>query len=185
MNNFWMHPALILIIGGLILPFMKGPLRKPFLLIVPLLTFVSVLIMTKGVHGVVQFIDWQLIFGRVDSLSQIFGYIMSLMCIIGTLFALNVEEDVQHIAAWFYVAGSLGVIFCGDYVVLFLFWELMAFASVFLVWFRRGPQSLATGYRYLLIHTLGGLFLLAGFVLRYYNTGGDLSFGPLGVDTPI
>jgi len=184
MNNFWLHPALILIIGGLVLPFIKGPIRKPYLLLVPVLTFLNVLAMNKGVHGVVQFIDWQLIFGRVDSLSQIFGYIMSLMCIIGTLFALNVEEDTQHIAAWFYVAGSLGVIFCGDYVVLFLFWELMAFASVFLVWFRRGPQSLATGYRYLLIHTLGGLFLLAGFVLRYYNTGGDLSFGPLGIDTP-
>ncbi|MEW6289432.1 MAG: Na(+)/H(+) antiporter subunit D [Thermodesulfobacteriota bacterium] len=184
MNNFWLHPALILIIGGLILPLMKGPIRKPYLLLVPVLTFLSVLAMNKGVHGVVQFIDWQLIFGRVDNLSQIFGYIMSLMCIIGTLFALNVEEDAQHIAAWFYVAGSLGVIFCGDYVVLFLFWELMAFASVFLVWFRRGPQSLATGYRYLLIHTIGGLFLLAGFVLRYYNTGGDLSFVPLGVDTP-
>jgi multicomponent Na+:H+ antiporter subunit D len=69
-------------------------------------------------------------------------------------------------------------------MVLFLFWELMAFASTFLVWFRRGPQSTATGYRYLLVHTAGGLALLAGIVLRYQATGGDLSFGPVGVDTP-
>lgn len=184
MNNFWMHPSLILILGGLLIPCMSGVARKAFLLIVPTITFVTVLFMDKGVYGVVQFLDWHLTFARVDGLSQIFAYIMSLMCIIGTLFALNVEEDGQLIAAWYYVAGSLGVILCGDYVVLFLFWELMAFASVFLVWYRKGPQSLATGYRYLLIHTIGGLFLLAGFVLRYYNTGGDLSFGPLGVDMP-
>ncbi|MFH1215659.1 MAG: Na(+)/H(+) antiporter subunit D [Pseudomonadota bacterium] len=184
MNNFWMHPSLILILGGLLIPCMRGVVRKAYLLIIPTLTFLSVLFMDKGVYGIVEFLDWHLTFARVDSLSQIFAYIMSLMCIIGTLFALNVEEDGQLIAAWYYVAGSLGVILCGDYVVLFLFWELMAFASVFLVWYRKGPQSIATGYRYLLIHTIGGLFLLAGFVLRYYNTGGDLSFGPLGVDMP-
>lgn len=184
MTNFWLHPALILIIGGLILPFIKGPLRRYYLLGIPLLTFLTVWGMDKGTFGVVQFIDWNLTFGRVDSLSLVFGYIMSLMCIIGTLFGLHVEEDVQHIAAWFYVAGSLGVIFCGDYLVLFLFWELMAFASVFLVWFRRGPKSTGTGYRYILIHTLGGLFLLAGFVLRYKVTGGDLSFGLMDVHHP-
>lgn len=184
MNNFWLHPALILIIGGLLLPLMKGAIRKPYLLIVPLLTFLSVLSMDKGVHGVVQFLDWQLIFGRVDNLSQVFSYIMSLMCIIGTLFALNVDDDGHHIAAWLYVAGSIGTILCGDFIVLFLFWEMMAFASVFLVWQRKGPDSLACGYRYLIIHTIGGLFLLAGFTLRYYNTGGDLSFVPLGVDMP-
>ncbi len=184
MSNFWLHPALILIIGGLLLPLMRGPIRKPFLLIVPILTFLCVLSLDKGIYGIVQFLDWQLIFGRVDRLSLIFAYIMSFMCIIGTLFSLNVEDDGHHIAAWFYVAGSIGTILCGDFIVLFLFWELMAFASVFLVWQRGGPQSIATGYRYVLIHTIGGLFLLAGFTLRYYNTGGDLSFVPLGVDAP-
>ncbi len=184
MTNFWLHPALILIVGGLILPFMKGPLRKPFLMAVPMLTFVTVLGLDKGVHGVVQFIDWQLTFGRVDQLSLVFAYIMSLMAIVGTLYSLNNEDNGHHIAAWFYVAGSIGTILCGDFVVLFLFWELMAFASVFLIWQRKGPKSPGVGYRYVIIHTIGGLFLLAGFTLRYYNTGGDLSFVPLGVDTP-
>ncbi|MCB2182933.1 MAG: Na(+)/H(+) antiporter subunit D [Desulfobulbaceae bacterium] len=184
MTNYWLHPALILIVGALLLPLMRGAIRRPYLLIVPILTFISVLGLDDGVHGVVQFLDWQLIFGRVDNLSRVFAYIMSLMCIIGTLFGLNNEDDGHHIAAWFYVAGSIGTILCGDFIVLFLFWEMMAFGSVFLVWQRRGPQSLATGYRYLIIHTIGGLFLLAGFTLRYYNTGGDLSFVPLAVDAP-
>ena len=81
--------------------------------------------------------QWKLTFGRVDSLSMIFGFIMSLMAIIGTIYGLHVKDDWQHIAAWFYVAGSLGVIYCGDYLVLFLFWEMMAFASTFLVWFNK------------------------------------------------
>src|SRR5512140_2349327 len=124
-----------------------------------------------GTYGVVQFMKWKLTFGRVDSLSMIFGFIMALMAIIGTIYGLHVKDDLQHIAAWFYVAGSLGVIYCGDYLVLFLFWEMIAFASTFLVWFNKDAGSLAAGYRYILIHTFGSMLLLLGFVLRYQETG--------------
>ncbi len=184
-GDFWLHPALILIVGALLLPFIPRGFKKSYLLLVPLLTFINVLSMQghHGVYGVIQFLDWPLTFGRVDGLSQVFGYIMTLMCILGTLYALHVEDDYQHIAAWVYVAGALGVIYGGDYLVLFLFWELMAFASVFLIWFRGRRQSLAIGYRYLLVHTAGGLILLAGIIL-HYKAVGDLSFGPIGVDAP-
>ncbi len=183
-NDFWLHPALILIIGACAVPFFRGALRVPFLLLVPLLSFGAVLSMTPGVHGIIPFADWQLVFGRVDSLSLIFAYIMALMCIFGTLYGLHVRDPYQHMAAWFYVAGSLGVIFAGDLLVLFLFWEIMAFASVFLIWFRGRPQSLAAGYRYLLVHTAGGLALLAGIMLQYHATGGDLSFTSMDVGQP-
>ena len=185
-TDFWLHPSLILIVGALILPFLPKWLKRPYLVIVPTLAFLDVLSMQGqyGTFGVVHFLDWFLTFGRVDALTMVFAYIMTLMCIIGTIYGLHVEDDFQHVAAWLYVAGSLGVFFCGDYLVLFLFWELMAFASVFLVWFRRRPESLGVGYRYLLVHTAGGLALLAGLVLRYQATGGDLSFGPIGVGNP-
>jgi multicomponent Na+:H+ antiporter subunit D len=163
---------------------MKGPLRQPYLLLVPVLSFLTVLGMEPGVYGVVNFLDWHLVFGRVDGLSKIFGFIMTLMCCVGTLYGLHEKRAKDHMATWFYVAGSLGTIYCGDYLTLFVFWELMAFASVFLIWFRRRPQSMAIGYRYLLVHTFGGLLLLGGFMLRYYQTGGDLSFGQLNVHDP-
>ena len=184
MTSFWLHPALVMIIGALFIPIMKGPLRQPYLLLVPVFSFLTVLGMEPGVYGVVNFLDWHLVFGRVDGLSKIFGFIMTLMCCVGTLYGLHEKRAKDHMAAWFYVAGSLGTIYCGDYLTLFVFWELMAFASVFLVWFRRRPQSLAVGYRYLLVHTFGGLLLLGGFMLRYYQTGGDLSFGQLNVHDP-
>ncbi len=178
MTTSFMHPALIMICGALILPFIKEPFRKLYLCAIPILTFLDVIYLSwhPGVHGVVSFMgDWTLTFGRVDSLSMIFGFIMSLMAIIGTIYGLHVKDNWQHMAAWFYVAGSLGVIYCGDYLVLFLFWEMMAFASTFLIWFNKDEGSLAAGYRYLLVHTFGGVLLLLGFVLRYQAVG-DLSF---------
>lgn len=178
MTTSFMHPALILICGALLLPFIKEPFRKLYLCSVPLLTFLDVIYLNlhPGVYGVVLFMDkWTLTFGRVDSLSIIFGFIMALMAIIGTVYGLHVRDNWQHIAAWFYVAGSLGAIYSGDYLVLFLFWEMMAFASTFLIWFNTDNGALAAGYRYLLVHTFGGVLLLLGFVLRYQATG-DLSF---------
>jgi formate hydrogenlyase subunit 3/multisubunit Na+/H+ antiporter MnhD subunit len=88
----------------------------------------------------------------------------------------------EHIAAWTYVAGSLGAIYAGDLLTLFLFWELMAFSSVFLIWFRRRPESLAAGYRYLLVHMAGGVALLAGIILHYHGTG-SLAFVAFDVAT--
>ena len=118
-----------------------------------------------------HFLDWTLVFGRVDKLSLVFGYIMSLMCILGTLYGLHVKENAQHIAAWVYVAGSIGAIYAGDFITLFLFWEVMAFSSVFLIWFRGRPESLRAGFRYLLVHVAGGLALLAGMVLHCRTPG--------------
>jgi multicomponent Na+:H+ antiporter subunit D len=108
---------------------------------------------------------------------------MGLMCILGTLYGLHVKDNAQHIAAWFYVAGSIGAIYAGDFITLFLFWELMAFSSVFLIWFRRRPESLGAGYRYLLVHVAGGLALLAGIVLHCNGTK-DWTFGHLDVLHP-
>ncbi len=169
MNSIWSHPALILLIGALLLPLVPARLKKAYLLLVPVFLF-GRLLMLKGSFGDVTFMGQVLSVGRVDSLSTVFGYIMSLMCILGTLYGMHVKDDLQHMAAWVYVAGSLGVIYAGDFLTLFLFWELMAFSSVFLVWFRRRKESLAAGYRYLLVHVAGGLALLGGIILQYQTS---------------
>lgn len=186
MTISFMHPALIMIVGALLLPLFRGPFRKPYMIIIPLLTFIDVLYLSghPGTYGVFQFMDnWELTFGRVDRLSMIFAFIMSLMAIIGTIYGMHVEDEYQHMASWFYVAGSLGAIYAADYITLFFFWEMMAFASTFLIWARRDKEALEAGYRYILVHTFGGVILLLGFVLRYQATG-DLSFDLLNVKSP-
>jgi multicomponent Na+:H+ antiporter subunit D len=184
-TSFFFHPALLLIIGALILPFIREPFRKPYLLLVPIFTFVDVVYLgfNQGIYGQVSFLDWQLTFGRIDALSNVFAFIMALMAIIATLYSLQVKDCWQQMAAWFYVAGSIGAIYAGDYLSLFLFWEIMAFASTFLVWCNKDQKdATAAGFRYLLVHTFGGLLLLMGFVLRYQATG-SIAFELLDYDT--
>ncbi len=183
MNSLWIHPSLILIVGALLLPLVPARAKKGWLLLVPALLFARIVTLGHGHFGQVPFLDWELVFGRVDRLSQVFGYIMGLMCLLGTLYGLGVRDDKEHIAAWFYVSGSIGAIYAGDYLTLFLFWELMAFSSVFLVWFRGRRESLFSGYRYLLVHVAGGLLLLAGLVW-HCRTVGSWTFGALDVHHP-
>jgi len=183
MSNLWLHPSLILIVGALVLPFVPERLRKGWLLLVPILTFARILGMSKGVFGEISFLQFKLVFGRVDGLSTVFLYIMGLMSIIGTLYGMHVKRAVEHSVAWVYVAGSLGAILAGDLLTLFLFWELMAFSSVFLIWFRGRKESLAAGYRYLLVHMAGGVALLAGSILHYKATG-SLAFAAFDVQHP-
>src|ERR1019366_2503079 len=184
MTSFWLHPSLVLILGALVLPLVPARLKKGYLLLIPILLFARILTLARGEFGRVHVQQWTLVFGRVDALSSVFGYIMSLMCILGTLYGLHVKDDAQHIASWFYVAGSVGCIYAGDFITLFLFWELMAFSSVFLIWFRGRRESLWAGYRYLLVHIVGGVVLLGGIVLHCNAPGNGWSFNLLDVHHP-
>jgi multicomponent Na+:H+ antiporter subunit D len=109
--------------------------------------------------------------GRVDALATVFAHVFAIQALIGFIFALHVEDRWQHVAACMYIAGAFGCTFAEDYVTLFIFWELMSVASTFLVWLRRVPASTRAGIRYFLFHTLGGLLLLAGLLLRHQATG--------------
>ena len=68
-------PAVILIVGALLVPCFKGRFRSTYLLAVPTLVFVDLLRMPPGTYWTVGFLDYELVFGRVDKLSMAFGIV--------------------------------------------------------------------------------------------------------------
>ena len=60
---------------------------------------------------------------------------------------MHLTRPGQHVAAFIYVGSALGVVFAGDYLTLFLFWEGMAFASAYLIFAQRGEQAIRAGFR--------------------------------------
>lgn len=167
----WIHPAIFFFIGALILPLFRGKAKKFVILLIPALSIIDVALMIEGVYGSYSFLNANIIFGRVDKLSLVFAWVFTIMGLLGAIYALHVEEDGHHMAAYFYIGASLGAIFAGDYLTLFVFWEIMAFSSVFLVWYRKEQKSIAAGYRYLLVHVFGGLLFFTGMMLYYYKSG--------------
>ena len=173
-NIQFLHPSVFYILGGLFIPFLKGRVKQGYMLFVSLLAFFAVVNLPYGTFGSYEFLSWKLTFLEVDKLSKVFAYIFTIMGVIGVIYSIHVKNDGEHFSAFYYVGGSLGVTFAGDFLTLFLFWEMMAFSSVFLIWFRKSKSSLDSGFRYLLWHVAGGLILLAGIMLQY-SVSGDLS----------
>ena len=111
------------------------------------------------------FLGQTVLVAKVDKLSIVFAAVFTIMALIGMVYALHLERAGQHVAAFVYVGSALGVVFAGDYLTLFLFWEGMAFASAYLVFAQGGEPAIRAGFRYLMVHITGGVVLLGGIVL--------------------
>ncbi len=178
MSIGWVHPGLLLILGAWVLPFLKGRVKQAAMLLLPVAALVLCVFMGTGIHGEVSILGQAVVLGYADSLSLIFSYVFSLMTLLGMVYALHVKDDAQHIAALTYAGGALGVIFAGDFLSLYVFWELMAISSALLVWLGRERSAIAAGFRYLLVHVFGGLIFLAGILIHWSETG-SLAFGDM------
>jgi multicomponent Na+:H+ antiporter subunit D len=179
----WIHPSLVLIAGSFLLPVLKGGVRKTWLIALPLITLSLILILEPGDYGQFSFLGLELTMGRVDALSLVFAYVFGLILVVGAIYAWHVGDWIQHVAAFCYAGSALGVVFAGDLITLYVFWELMVITSVWLIWRRGSAVSYAAGMRYLLVHALGGVLLLAGVVMFYLNTG-SVAFNQIDIDGP-
>lgn len=174
-------PAAIFIIGAFLIPLFRGKLKSSFLLTLPVLGFINLLNIPHGMHWNFHFLDYTITFLRVDRLSLIFAYIFHIISFISILYALHVKDDLQHIAAVLYSGAALGVIFAGDMLSLFIFWEVMAVTATYIIWARKTEASHTAGLRYIIVHIFGGLCLLAGIVINTAETG-SIAFGYIGLN---
>jgi len=177
------HPAAVLILGALLIPFLSGRARKAYLVLLPLVSLMNMLSIGEGMHFHTQFLGFDIIPARVDKMSMLFGIVFHIAATLGMVFALGHKDTVQHVAAMIYAGGALGVAFAGDLLTLFLFWESLTVSAAVIIWSRRSKESQGAGFRYLLVHAVGGLILLAGIVTHASRTG-SLAFDYIGLDSP-
>ena len=147
--------------------------------IAALLNFLSI---SQGVYWEVAILDYKLTLGRVDTLGYLFCLLFHIAAVIAALFAVHVRDPIQNISALLYAGGAVGATLAGDLISLFIFWEIMAVASSFLIWARRSPQSNAAGLRYLIVQVLSGVLLLSGTIVFYWETG-STSFNSIGLNS--
>jgi multicomponent Na+:H+ antiporter subunit D len=173
-------PGLILIAGAFLLPFLKGGMRSGAILLLPLATLWLVWQIPDGTTLAVPFLDYTLEIVRGDRLSRLFATIFAIMAFAGGLFALNRESVVELVAAYAYAGSAIGVTFAGDLITVFVFWEMMALGSTLVIWSAGTKESWRAGMRYVTIHLLGGVLLMAGIIVHISTTG-----SPSWGDAPI
>ncbi len=175
-------PGIVMVLGALALPFIgksRAAIGALALSLISLLLFCLTPNIDSG--GQWEVFGQTLSMVRIDNLSRIFGVIFHLAAVMASIYALHVRDTKQHIAAMVYAGGAIAAACAGDFITLFLFWELTALSSVVLVWASGTERSYKSGMRYLIIQVTSGVLLLSGAIMRLNETG-NLMFESLTGD---
>ncbi|RAP27346.1 Na(+)/H(+) antiporter subunit D [Candidatus Marinamargulisbacteria bacterium SCGC AG-333-B06] len=168
---FKSNPAFLFFAGAIILPFLKGHLKNLVAIAIPAISFFLIHSLTPGTIETLQFLHYDLSILRVDKLSKAFGYIFTLSSFAAFIYGYYQKKSLEFVSTLVYVGSALGVVFSGDLFSLYMFWELMAVFSTFLILANKTHKSMAAAKRYILVHIAGGLILLAGIILHINGTG--------------
>ncbi len=167
------NPGLLLIVAGLAGVFLTHrTIRHALMIGAPL---VGLVLLATAEQGVVlssaQVLGLELILYRVDSLSFIFALGFLLAALLNAIYAQHEDDRVQDGLALAYAGAAVAGCLAGDLMTLFIFWELTAITSVFLI-FRAGTRAAyAAGMRYLGVQILSGVLLLDGVAYLHAKAG--------------
>ena len=179
-----LNPGIWLIVGALIAVLLPQTLSRWFAVILPVFLIAFLFSLNLDNYGTISFFDYSLETFRLDKLSRVFGLIFLIASALGNLYALGDDVDkLQRSAALAYAGGAIAAVFAGDMITLFIFFEVAAVASVFLIWARRTERAFAAGMRYLIFQIGAGVILLAGLLIHFSVTG-SIVFDKLGLEAP-
>ncbi|GAA5263348.1 Na(+)/H(+) antiporter subunit D [Methanocalculus sp. MC3] len=165
-------PFLIYIIGAALLPLLPKRVRHEWMLFVTIAGLAAISLQEYGmVVPVLQLLPGiELSLLSVDGLSRVVGYIFAGISVLAVIYSSQEERISHQMALLVQVASGMGIVYAGDFITLFIFWELLALSSLALIWHGyEGSQG--AGYRYALMHILGGVFLLAAIAVQFAETG--------------
>ena len=176
------HPGLVLLLGALALPFLRGIARNAAVMLLPLAAMLLLWQLPEGVLWQGQWLGYAVQPLVVDRLSRLFATIFILMAFGGGVYALGQPSRMELPAAFAYAGSAIGVTLAGDLITVFVFWEVMALGSTLVIWSAGTKPAFTASLRYAMIHLLGGMILFAG-IAGHLAGGGDAGFGRMATDS--
>ncbi len=150
---------------------------------------VSYCVLTPGGHPVtvLSITDFLSISFRLDGLGRVFAGLVAFLWPLSTLYAFEymAHEGGENTFFGFYMlsyAVTLAIAFAEDLMTLYVFYELLTLATLFLVMHGMKPKAVHAGRTYV-YYSLGGaaMAFLALATVTYY--GGSSNFTPGGLAT--
>ncbi|MCP1714386.1 multicomponent Na+:H+ antiporter subunit D [Methanocalculus alkaliphilus] len=175
-------PALIYLGGLLLIPFLKGRAGSLWALTIGSLGLLAALLLPESSGGITLQIlpGIETVILTVDPARHLAGVIFSLAGLMAIIYASYREPGgIQMAGILASIAAATGIVYAGDFITIFIFWELLALASLCIIWASDDIRSGGAGYRYLLFHIFGGACLLGGIVHTIITTG-TAAIGPVG-----
>jgi multicomponent Na+:H+ antiporter subunit D len=165
-------PIVLVVLAALVVPWCTRRTGHAIGAVALAAVAVWALVVPDGTGPTASFLGTDLVLVAVDDASRLVGLALAGFGAFAVGYAFVVGTDRGHLTiALAYVGASLWSVFVGDWLSLALGWELMAIASTLLVWYH-GGDAVRAGYRYALVHAVGGGLLLVGVALHWAAVGG-------------
>jgi hydrogenase-4 component B len=113
---------------------------------------------------------------NIDLTGSVFTLFSALVWFLATLASIPYMAHLKGQTRYYTfliltLGGCLGVFLSGDFLSLFLFFELMTLAAYVLVIHTQTSEAMSAGTNYLYLGVIGGLSLLSGIILLNIYTG--------------
>ncbi|MBW1769625.1 MAG: monovalent cation/H+ antiporter subunit D family protein [Deltaproteobacteria bacterium] len=142
---------------------------------------------TEIVYTIVEFVPGAAIQFRVDAFGMLFALVSSSLWIITTAYSIGYmralkEHSQTRYFVFFAVAlsATVGVAFSANLLTMYLFYEMLSFATYPLVTHHQDKEARSSGRKYLLYIVGTSIGLVLPAMLICYNLTGTLEFGKQG-----
>ena len=165
-----MTPAISFFIAAALIALTRGTVRHIITLVMPLLALAHIWTLPTDIQVQFDFLSYTITLVQINTYSIIFATVFTLAAFAGGLFALNQKRPQELSAAFLYAGSAIGVVFAGDLISFFIFWEIMTIGSTLVIWSADTDKARAAGLRYALLHFVGGVILMIGITAHVYAT---------------
>ena len=159
----------------------SAALRDLFVMVTTLLTIPLILLIYPIVfEGGLQ-LSFPYVLGigisfTVDMMSYIVILITSILWFLVMVYAHEYMRLEHHVKRFFFFIGItyasvLGTVMAGDLLTMFLFFEVMTFASYVVVTHGQNRKAYVAGYNYIFMGLMGGFAIFLGMIMIYVMTG--------------
>jgi multicomponent Na+:H+ antiporter subunit D len=177
------NPGLLIIAAGVLAAFLPRILRQGLALGAPLAGIALIWAAPIGTKASITLFGYSLTLLRLDALAFPFALIFMIAAVLNAIYALHQDDRMQDSAAMIYGGAAVGACLAGDLATLFIYWELTAVSSVFLILASRTERAYRASMRYLIWQIGSGVLLLGG-ILMHWRTTGSLEFTAMKLAGP-
>ena len=174
------NPGIILTLGAFLTVLAPVALRRPIMLGVVAFSAFRLWGMEIGDSLAFDLFGLEIMPIKYDVLSRLFLVVFHIAAGLNVIYSWMVKDRSECFAALAYPAAAMGGVLAGDWITLFIWWELAALTSVFLVWAPQTRESYLSGLRYMSIQIASGVILLGGIVLVFREQD-SLAIGTLSL----
>jgi len=159
--------------------------RDWFAAIVIAITFllsVGLLLDVQSGHEIASSIPWLSAYGftvtvHVDGLAAFLAVVVNSLGFLIVVYSQGYMGHERGLPRYYslvmlFIGAMTGLVFAGNFLQLYIFWEIVGICSAFLIsfWYDR-PEAVRAGLKAFLVTRVGDAGLLIGFVWLYTQTG--------------